>query len=184
MSYDNGVRESISRTAAGYKNGLMTRFHQHQLAASYQLAAFQHALAIARCCLCRVLDAQTHRSAWINALVAAAMVCMPAASPVWQWCAQQVPGAWQRTSPICMQAPVPDGPSLPRAAGRSTGRWCCRACGATATRTRTRRCCKIAPPSAPTWSCPSSAPPCPVACSLCALHLRCPVRWQTVFQWI
>lgn len=72
MSYDNGVRESISRTAAGYKNGLMTRFHQHQLAASYQLAAFQHALAIARCCLCRVLDAQTHRSAWINALVAAA----------------------------------------------------------------------------------------------------------------
>lgn len=138
MSYDNGVRESISRTAAGYKNRFMTRFHKHQLAASYQLAAFQHALAIARCCLCRVLDAQTHSSAWIDALVAAAMVCMPAASLYGSGAISRYPVAG--ISPICMQAPAPDGCSLPRAAGRSTGHWCCRACGATATRTRTRRC--------------------------------------------
>lgn len=48
MSYGNGVRAFVDRTAAGYKRGVMMRFHQHQLAASYQLAAFQHALAIAR----------------------------------------------------------------------------------------------------------------------------------------
>jgi hypothetical protein len=49
MSYGNGVRDFIDRTQAGYRHGTMTRFHQHQLAAAYQLAAFQHALAIARC---------------------------------------------------------------------------------------------------------------------------------------
>lgn len=55
MSYANGVRGFIARTAAGYKRGYMTRFHQHQLAAAYQLAALQHALAIATCNLCRLL---------------------------------------------------------------------------------------------------------------------------------
>ena len=48
MSYGNGVRAFIDRTQAGYRHNSMTRFHQHQLAAAYQLAAFQHALAIAR----------------------------------------------------------------------------------------------------------------------------------------
>jgi hypothetical protein len=48
MSYSNGVRAYINRAQDGYKRRSMTRFHQHQLAAAYQLAAFQHALAIAR----------------------------------------------------------------------------------------------------------------------------------------
>lgn len=48
MSYSNGVRAYIDRAEDGYKHRTMTRFHQHQLAAVYQLAAFQHALAIAR----------------------------------------------------------------------------------------------------------------------------------------
>lgn len=48
MSYSNGVRAYIDRAEDGYKRRTMTRFHQHQLAAAYQLAAFQHALAIAR----------------------------------------------------------------------------------------------------------------------------------------
>ena len=48
MSYSNGVRAYIDRAEDGYKRRFMTRFHQHQLAAAYQLAAFQHALAIAR----------------------------------------------------------------------------------------------------------------------------------------
>ena len=44
------MRAFIDRTAAGYKGGHMVPFHKHQLAAGYQLAALQHALAIARCC--------------------------------------------------------------------------------------------------------------------------------------
>ena len=48
MTYENGVRDYIAETEAGYKGGHMAYFHKHMLAAAYQLAAFQHAAAIAR----------------------------------------------------------------------------------------------------------------------------------------
>lgn len=49
MTYENGVREFIDTTEAGYKGGRMAFFHKHMLAAAYQMSAFQHAAAIARC---------------------------------------------------------------------------------------------------------------------------------------
>lgn len=49
MTYDNDVRAFISRTERHYRNGTMANFHKHFLGAAYQLAALQHALAIARC---------------------------------------------------------------------------------------------------------------------------------------
>ena len=48
MTYENGVRDYIAETEAGYKGGRKAYFHKHMLAAAYQLAAFQHAAAIAR----------------------------------------------------------------------------------------------------------------------------------------
>ena len=49
MTYDNGVRDFIAETAAGFKGGRLALFHRHLLGAAYQLAAFQHAAAVARC---------------------------------------------------------------------------------------------------------------------------------------
>ena len=46
MSYDNGVRAFIAAAEQGFRN--MASFHKHMLGAAYQMAAFQHAAAIAR----------------------------------------------------------------------------------------------------------------------------------------
>lgn len=61
MTYENGVREYITEAEArfnalGHKSQKalgMAFFHKHMLAAAYQLAAFQHAAAIARCAAAR-----------------------------------------------------------------------------------------------------------------------------------
>lgn len=49
MTYDNDVGAFLSRTQRRYRGGKMANFHKHLLGAAYQLAALQHALAIARC---------------------------------------------------------------------------------------------------------------------------------------
>ena len=46
MSYDNGVSAYIAAAEKGFRN--MANFHKHMLGAAYQMAAFQHAAAIAR----------------------------------------------------------------------------------------------------------------------------------------
>ena len=46
MSYDNGVHAFIAAAEKGFRN--MANFHKHMLGAAYQMAAFQHAAAIAR----------------------------------------------------------------------------------------------------------------------------------------
>ena len=49
MTYNNDVAGFLSRTQRHYRGGKMANFHKHILGAAYQLAALQHALAIARC---------------------------------------------------------------------------------------------------------------------------------------
>ena len=48
MTYGNDVAGYLSRTQRRYRGGKMANFHKHMLGAAYQLAALQHALAIAR----------------------------------------------------------------------------------------------------------------------------------------
>ena len=48
MTYDNNVKGFIDGMEKGFKGGRMANFHKHMLGAAYQMAAFQHAAAIAR----------------------------------------------------------------------------------------------------------------------------------------